>query len=115
MAFHEGGHALVSLYTAGAHPLHKATIIPRGTAGGMTMFLPDDSRTLTSRKQLMAQLDVSLGGRVAEELVFGEAETTTGAWDDLRKATQVTGGAGRWGMGPWRGVGWRCWLGWEGG
>jgi len=88
VAFHEGGHALVSLYTAGAHPLHKATIIPRGTAGGMTMFLPDDSRTLTSRKQLMAQLDVSLGGRVAEELVFGEAETTTGAWDDLRKATQ---------------------------
>jgi len=89
VAFHEGGHALVGLFTDGAPALHKASIIPRGPAGGMTMFLPDDSRTMATRKQLLAQLDMMMGGRVAEEMAFGESEVTTGAWDDLRKATQM--------------------------
>jgi ATP-dependent metalloprotease len=78
----------VGLYTDGAPDLHKATIIPRGPAGGLTMFLPDD-RTMVSRKQLLAQLDMMMGGRVAELLVYGEDETTTGAINDLQQATAL--------------------------
>lgn len=88
-AYHEGGHALVALWTEGAHPLHKATIVPRGQALGMVTQLPDDGDDGTSvtRRQLLARLDVAMGGRVAEELVFGSGAVTTGASSDLEQAT----------------------------
>ena len=90
-AYHEGGHALVALRTEGAHPLHKATIVPRGMALGMVTQLPDDGDDGTSvtRRQLLAKLDVCMGGRVAEELVFGPGAVTTGASSDLEQATRL--------------------------
>ena len=87
VAFHESGHALVGLLTPGADPLHKVTIIPRGMAGGYTVALPEEERTLHSRSYFLSRLPVMMGGRVAEEIVFGDI--TTGASDDLQKATQL--------------------------
>ncbi|CAI5514010.1 unnamed protein product, partial [Closterium sp. Naga37s-1] len=89
-AYHESGHALVALYTAHALPIHKATIMPRGAALGMVTQMPDeDFETSRTRAQMLARLDVCMGGRVAEEVVFGAQHVTSGARDDLRQATRL--------------------------
>lgn len=86
-AYHEVGHALMCKLLPHAHPLHKVSIIPRGFALGMTMFLPDEEILSQTRSQLLDQVGVSLGGRVAEEIVY--SEITTGAQDDLEKCTKL--------------------------
>ncbi|KAL7614594.1 hypothetical protein Lser_V15G09553 [Lactuca serriola] len=88
-AYHESGHAIVALNTDGAHPIHKATIMPRGSALGMVTQLPSNDETSVSKKQLLARLDVCMGGRVAEELIFGRDHITTGASSDLQSATEL--------------------------
>ncbi|XP_004498398.1 ATP-dependent zinc metalloprotease FTSH 11, chloroplastic/mitochondrial [Cicer arietinum] len=88
-AYHESGHAIVALNTDGAHPIHKATIMPRGSALGMVTQLPSSDETSISKKQLLARLDVCMGGRVAEELIFGRDNVTTGASSDLQSATEL--------------------------
>ncbi|KAM7499753.1 hypothetical protein LguiA_024167 [Lonicera macranthoides] len=88
-AYHESGHAIVALNTDGAHPIHKATIMPRGSALGMVTQLPSSDETSISKKQLLARLDVCMGGRVAEELIFGQDYVTTGASSDLNTATEL--------------------------
>jgi ATP-dependent metalloprotease len=88
-AFHEAGHALVALKTKGADPIHKATIMPRGRALGMVMQLPDGDQTSMSRQQMLARLDVCMGGRVAEEVIFGPDNVTSGASSDIQQATRL--------------------------
>ncbi len=88
-AYHEGGHALVMLYTEGHEPLHKVTIIPRGRALGVTMFLPEQDKYSHSKYELEARIAGLFGGRVAEELIFGTEKVTTGASDDIRRATSL--------------------------
>ncbi|EJD74217.1 ATP-dependent metalloprotease YME1L1 [Loa loa] len=88
-AFHEAGHTLVSMYTKHAIPVHKVTIIPRGGSLGHTTMLPQKDEYHVNRAQMLAQLDILMGGRVAEELIFGPEKITTGAGDDLRKATDL--------------------------
>ncbi|KAF9532978.1 ATP-dependent peptidase [Crepidotus variabilis] len=90
-AYHEGGHALVALYTDGAMPLHKVTCVPRGHALGYTSQLPLDDRTSISFKEYLAEIDVSMGGRVAEELilVYGSDNVSSGASSDIRHATRT--------------------------
>ncbi|ULT99881.1 hypothetical protein L3Y34_000862 [Caenorhabditis briggsae] len=88
-AYHEAGHTLVSLYTKDATPLHKVTIIPRGQSLGHTAMLPEKDSYQLTKAQMLATLDVMMGGRVAEELIFGDDKVTTGAADDLSKATQL--------------------------
>lgn len=88
-AYHESGHAVVAFNTAGAHPIHKATITPRGNALGMVSQIPDKDETSVSKIQMLARLDVAMGGRVAEELIFGTEQVTTGARSDLQHATAL--------------------------
>ncbi|CAG8458315.1 11153_t:CDS:10 [Paraglomus brasilianum] len=88
-AYHEGGHALVALYTPGAMPLHKATIMPRGASLGMTIQLPEMDKDSFTKKEYLAQLDVCMGGRVAEELVYGKDNVTSGAHNDIVQATKI--------------------------
>lgn len=88
-AYHESGHAIVAFNTEAAHPIHKATIMPRGSALGMVTQLPSSDETSVSKKQLLARLDVCMGGRVAEELIFGQDYVTTGASSDLHTATEL--------------------------
>jgi cell division protease FtsH len=87
VAFHELGHALVAKLIPEATPVHKVTIIPRGLALGYTLQLPEEDRYLLSKKELEAEIAVLLGGRAAEELIFGQP--TSGAADDLRRATEL--------------------------
>ena len=86
-AYHESGHTLVALHMPHHDPLHKVTIIPRGRALGMTMALPERDRYGFSRNELKAKLAMMYGGRVAEEIVYGRDNVTTGAADDIRQAT----------------------------
>ncbi|RHZ81455.1 hypothetical protein Glove_120g68 [Diversispora epigaea] len=88
-AYHEGGHTLVALYTPGALPLHKATIMPRGSALGMTVQLPEMDKDNYTKKEFLAMVDVAMGGRVAEELIFGKENVTTGSHNDIVNATNV--------------------------
>jgi cell division protease FtsH len=88
VAYHEAGHALVARFLPNTDPVHKISIIPRGGAAlGYTLQLPTEDRYLISKQELMTRLAVLLGGRVAEEIVFGDI--TTGAHDDLQKATEI--------------------------
>jgi cell division protease FtsH len=87
VAFHESGHTLVGMLVPHGDPVHKVTIIPRGMAMGYTMPLPQEDRYLVTKDQMLDQVAMSLGGRAAEELVFGEI--STGAQDDLEKATKL--------------------------
>jgi len=87
-AYHEAGHAIVTINEDAAHPIHKATIIPRGRALGMVMQLPEKDQISQTREQLHAQLAIAMGGRVAEEIIFGEDKVTTGASSDIEQATQ---------------------------
>jgi cell division protease FtsH len=96
-AYHESGHALVGMLTPGADPVRKISIIPRGQALGVTLSTPESDRYNYRRDDLLAQIKVSLGGRAAESVVFGEL--STGAESDIQNLTQVARGmVGRWGM-----------------
>jgi cell division protease FtsH len=86
-AYHEGGHALVALTVPAADPVHKATIIPRGRALGMVMQLPEGDRYSVNYEQMTSRLAIMMGGRVAEELIFGKDKVTSGASSDIQAAT----------------------------
>jgi len=88
-AYHEGGHALVALFTEGAMPLHKVTCVRRGHALGMTTQLPEADVESVSKKEFEAMLDVAMGGRAAEELIYGPENVTSGAMADIRSATST--------------------------
>jgi cell division protease FtsH len=88
-AYHEAGHALVALSVPAADPVHKATIIPRGRALGMVMQLPEGDRYSMKLKQMTSRLAIMMGGRVAEELTFGEENVTSGAQSDIEQATKL--------------------------
>ena len=88
-AYHEAGHAICGLFTPGADPIHKATIIPRGRALGMVQYLPEKDRYSFTRQQMLARLISLMGGRVAEELKFGHEEVTSGASSDIAAATNL--------------------------
>jgi cell division protease FtsH len=96
-AYHESGHALIGMLSPEADPVRKVSIIPRGTALGVTLSTPDSDRVSYSREELEAKIRVSLGGRVAEEVVYGKI--STGAESDLQQLTQIAREmVGRWGM-----------------
>ncbi len=98
-AYHEGGHALVALHCPASDPIHKATIIPRGRALGMVMRLPEHDALSMSREKMHADLAVAMGGRVAEELIFGYDKVTSGASSDISYATKMARAmVTKWGM-----------------
>jgi cell division protease FtsH len=88
-AYHEGGHAIVALHVPATDPVHKATIIPRGRALGMVMQLPERDKLSMSYEQMTSRLAILMGGRVAEELVFGHDKVTSGAASDIEQATKL--------------------------
>ncbi|HEY1560850.1 MAG TPA: ATP-dependent zinc metalloprotease FtsH [Caulobacteraceae bacterium] len=88
-AYHEGGHALMTLSVPAADPLHKATIIPRGLALGMVMQLPEGDRYSMTYEQMTSRLAIMMGGRTAEELIFGKDKITSGASSDISAATSL--------------------------
>ncbi|MCX7343890.1 MAG: ATP-dependent zinc metalloprotease FtsH [Proteobacteria bacterium] len=88
-AYHEAGHAIIAHFTPGSDPIHKATIIPRGRALGEVRLLPEGDSISESRKELMAFLKVFMGGRLAEEIIFGYENVTSGASNDIKNATSI--------------------------
>jgi len=88
-AYHEGGHAIVGLNVVATDPIHKATIIPRGRALGMVMQLPERDKLSMSLEQMTSRLAIMMGGRVAEELIFGRDKVTSGAASDIEQATRL--------------------------
>ena len=88
-AYHEGGHAIVALNVPATDPVHKATIIPRGRALGMVMQLPERDKLSMSYEQMTSRLAVLMGGRVAEEIIFGKDKVTSGAQSDIEQATKL--------------------------
>jgi cell division protease FtsH len=88
-AYHEAGHALIMLTIENHEPLHKVTIVPRGRALGVTMFLPERDKYSQTVSELRSRIVSLFGGRVAEELIFGKTKITTGASDDIRRATDI--------------------------
>jgi len=88
-AYHEGGHAIVALKVPATDPVHKATIIPRGRALGMVMQLPERDKLSMSYEQMTSRLAIMMGGRVAEELIFGHDKVTSGAASDIEQATRL--------------------------
>ncbi len=88
-AYHEGGHALVMLNVEGHEPLHKVTIIPRGRALGLTMWLPERDKLAQTKTELEALMASMFGGRVAEELIYGKKHISTGAGNDIQQATNL--------------------------
>jgi cell division protease FtsH len=98
-AYHEAGHAIVTVNSLASDPIHKATIIPRGRALGMVMRLPEHDKLSYTRAQCRADLAVAFGGRVAEEIIFGEEKVTSGASSDIKFATKLaTAMVREWGM-----------------
>jgi cell division protease FtsH len=96
-AYHEGGHAIVGMLTEGADPVRKVSIIPRGLALGVTFAAPESDRFNYREPEVQAKIKVALGGRAAEEVVFGE--TSTGAESDIQQLTEIARQmVGRWGM-----------------
>jgi cell division protease FtsH len=89
IAYHEVGHALVGTLIKDHDPVQKVTLIPRGQAQGLTWFTPDEEQGLVTRAQLMARISGALGGRAAEQVIFGDAEVTTGAGGDLQMVTSM--------------------------
>ncbi|MGE0080302.1 MAG: ATP-dependent zinc metalloprotease FtsH [Thiohalomonadaceae bacterium] len=88
-AYHEAGHAIVGLSVPDHDPVHKVTIIPRGRALGVTLFLPEEDRYSYSKQRLESQISSLFGGRIAEELIFGPENVTTGASNDIQRATEL--------------------------
>ncbi|KAL2340183.1 hypothetical protein Fmac_008123 [Flemingia macrophylla] len=105
VAYHEVGHAICGTLTPGHDPVQKVTLVPRGQARGLTWFIPSDDPTLISKQQLFARIVGGLGGRAAEEIIFGEPEVTTGAAGDLQQITglakQMVTTFGMSDIGPW--------------
>jgi cell division protease FtsH len=98
-AYHEAGHAIVALHEAASDPIHKATIIPRGRALGLVMRLPERDSYSYHRDKMYANLAVAMGGRVAEEVIFGHDKVSSGASSDIQYATQLARDmVTRWGM-----------------
>ena len=89
IAYHEIGHAIVASVLQDHDPVQKVTLIPRGQAQGLTWFTPNEEQGLTTRTQILARISVGLGGRAAEEVVFGDAEVTSGAGQDIQQVTSL--------------------------
>jgi len=88
-AYHEAGHAIVGRLVPSHDPVYKVSIIPRGRALGVTMFLPEEDRYSFSKQRLESQISSLFGGRIAEELIFGKDMVTTGASNDIQRATEL--------------------------
>ncbi|KAL4103678.1 hypothetical protein QTP88_019023 [Uroleucon formosanum] len=88
-AYHEGGHAIVAYFTKDSHPLHKVTIMPRGSSLGHTAYIPAKEEYHVTKARMLALMDTMMGGRAAEELIFGPEKVTTGASNDLKQATNI--------------------------
>lgn len=105
VAYHEVGHAICGTLTPGHDAVQKVTVIPRGQARGLTWFIPGEDPTLISKQQIFARIVGALGGRAAEEVVFGDSEVTTGASSDLQMvssmAKQMVVNYGFSDIGPW--------------